>query len=105
MPDGVVSVTPGTGANVDVSQLLRPDGTTIVDRQRVVIGSDTTILPDGGLVHVIGGQLAVVDVSLAVEVALLRREIRLLRRELSGWHGGPIADEPTSNPWLDQSDE
>ena len=42
MPDSSVPITPGTGANIDVSTVQRVDG-TVVDRQRVEVTAGTQL--------------------------------------------------------------
>jgi len=98
VPDGIAPVSPGVGTNVDVSVLTRPDG-TLVDRQRMVVASDTSTT-FAGVAAVSNGALATDDVDVRLLLRVLIREVRLLRRSFEAWTDRDQAGlEDTNNPF------
>lgn len=96
MPDAQVAISPGSGVNVDVSQLTRGDG-TVVERQRMVVGSDNLAIPSG-IARVSGNELASADVDVRVLLGILIREVRMLRRDFVGWANTGDSNE-SENPF------
>jgi hypothetical protein len=87
MADASISVTPGVGANVDVSQVTREDiAGTVVDRQRVVIASNGDTGVDG-VASVTNSELSTADTDTQALLGELISEVRLLRSVFELWTG------------------
>lgn len=82
MSDAAITITPGVGTNVDVSQITRPDGVTVVERQRFVLGDD-----GGDLLSLVNGKLPASDSDAQDTLNSILSELRQIKFVLSAWTG------------------
>lgn len=72
---------PGTAKNIDATEITRPDGTTLVDRQRMAVGDGSEL---GHLLSIDAMGRLVVVVSNQAEILTELRRITFLLEQFTG---------------------